>query len=286
MLGCSVFFKCENFQKMGAFKYRGACNALLQLDKESRERGVVTHSSGNHAQALALAARNLGIRAVIVMPSNAPVVKREATEGYGAEVVLCEPTQRAREETCNALVEERGLTLIHPYDNDDVIRGAGTVAKELLEDVSLDVLITPVGGGGLLSGSSAYAKLSGKVRWVYGAEPSGADDAYLSLREGKPLPQSNPRTVADGLRTSLSQRTFDIISKYVDEVITVNDELIIDAMQLLFERMKIVVEPSGATPLAALMRAREEGLIAEGARVGLVLSGGNIDLSALFREYR
>jgi len=287
MLGCKVYFKCENFQKMGAFKYRGACNALLQLSEEQKQRGVITHSSGNHAQALALAAKQMGIHAVIVMPENAPLVKRNATEGYGGEVILCEATQKAREETCASLIEKRGLTMIHPYDNDNIIRGAGTAVKELLDEVGdLDVVITPVGGGGLLSGSSAYSKLSGKVGQVYGAEPTGADDAYRSLKEGKPLPQTDPRTIADGLRTSLSQRTFEIISEYVDGIIPVTDDEIIEAMKILFERMKIVVEPSGATPLASLMKAREEGTVTEGSSVGLVLSGGNVDLSAFFESYR
>lgn len=280
---CELFFKCENFQKMGAFKYRGALNAVKLLTSEQKERGVVTHSSGNHAQALALAARHAGIPVTIVMPENAPNVKKEATKGYGATIVECESSTTARVATCNQLISDHGYTLVHPYDNVNIIHGAGTACLELIDEVGdLDVVITPVGGGGLLSGSAAYAKESKRVRFVFGAEPEGAADAHKSLLSGKLQPMPNPKTIADGLRTQLSDLTFSIINQYVDTIITVNDYEIIQAMRLLWERMKIVVEPSGAVSLAATLKATRQGFIPKHSKVGIILSGGNIDLDAYF----
>lgn len=281
--GFTVFVKAENFQRMGAFKFRGAFNAISQLSDEERKRGVITHSSGNHAQAVALACKLLGIKATIVMPNNAPSVKKRATQGYGASIVECEPTQRDREETCQRLMDEEGYVFIHPYDNLHVIQGAATAAMELVSQVgSLDAIIAPVGGGGLLSGTASFSKLSGEIRAVYGAEPKMADDAYRSLKEGKLIPQTNPQTIADGLRTSLSPLTFKLISEYVDEIITVSEEEIVDAMKFLWERMKIVVEPSGAVPLAAIHHMSG----AKNLRVGLILSGGNVDLDWVFERFR
>ncbi len=283
LTGHTVFIKAENFQRMGAFKFRGAYNAISQLEEEKRKRGVVTHSSGNHAQAVALACKLLGIRATIVMPNNAPKVKKEATKGYGATIVECEPTQEARERTCQQLIDAHGYVFIHPYDNIHVIHGAGTAAMELVSEVgNLDAIIAPVGGGGLLSGTSAFSKLSKTVGYVYGAEPIMADDAYKSFKSGKLIPQTNPQTIADGLRTSLSPLTFELITKYVDDIITVSEREIIDAMQFLWERMKIVVEPSGAVALAALHKLDGE----DGRRVGLILSGGNLDVQPFFDEFR
>ncbi|RMG31824.1 MAG: pyridoxal-phosphate dependent enzyme [Methanobacteriota archaeon] len=283
LTGHNVFVKAENFQRMGAFKFRGAYNAISQLTEEERERGVITHSSGNHAQAVALACKLLNIKATIVMPNNAPQVKKDATRGYGGTIIECEPTQEAREQTCQQLIDKHGYVFIHPYDNVKVIQGAGTVAMELVSQVgNLDAIIAPVGGGGLLSGTSAYSKLSGTISQVFGAEPKMADDAYRSFRSGTLLPQTNPQTIADGLRTSLSPLTFDLITKYVDDIITVSEKEIIDAMQFLWERMKLVVEPSGAVSLAALHKLEADSNL----RIGLILSGGNVDIRNLMDGLR
>ncbi len=280
--GMEIYLKAENFQRMGAFKFRGAFNAMAQLSPHQKKAGVITHSSGNHAQAVALAGKILGIKTVIVMPNNAPIVKKQATIGYGAEVIECEPTQKAREETCNALIEKYGYTLIHPYDNQQVIEGAATATSELISQVGkLDAVIAPVGGGGLLSGTSAYAKLSNTVKYVYGAEPEMADDAYRSFTQKRLIPQTNPKTIADGLRTSLSPLTFNIITKYVDDIITVTEQEIIQAMRFLWERMKIIVEPSGAVPLAAARKLNQTEI----KKVGLILSGGNVDLKSYFHDF-
>jgi threonine dehydratase len=280
MTGASLFFKCENLQKVGAFKFRGACNAVLSLTEEEAARGVATHSSGNHAQALALAARMRGIHATIVMPSNAPEVKRAAVAGYGGEILLCEPTLQAREETLAGVVAKSGATVIHPYNNYDVIAGQGTAALELLEEIpDLEAILVPVGGGGLLSGTLIAAKgISPNIK-VIAVEPEGADDAYRSWQAGKIIPMVGPKTVADGLLTSLGDKTFPIIQRLVDEVVTVSDEGILKAMRLIWERAKLVVEPSGAVPLAALLEGKVK---MEGKKVGIVLSGGNVDLSRFF----
>ena len=275
LLDCELFFKCENFQKVGAFKYRGATNAVNQLQPEEAMNGVATHSSGNHAQALALAAAIKGIPAYIVMPRNAPLSKKEAVAGYGAKIIECDPTLEARESTLNQVVEETGATFIHPYNNDKIIAGQATCTLEILEEIhDLDILITPVGGGGLLSGTALAAKyFSPKIR-VFGAEPAGADDAFRSKEQGKIIPSINPKTIADGLLTSLGDKTFPIIQNYVDRILTVDDEATIKAMKLIWQRMKIIIEPSAAVPLAAIMT--HENLF-KNKKVGIILSGGNVD---------
>lgn len=277
--GAQLYFKCENLQKVGAFKFRGATNAVFSLSAEDAPRGVLTHSSGNHGAALALAARNRGIPATVVMPHNAPGVKRRAVEGYGARVVSCEPTVRSREETAERERGATGATFVHPYDNPRVIAGAGTAALELIEEVTeLDLVMAPVGGGGLLSGTAICARaLKPGIRVVAG-EPAGADDAYRSFKTGKLHPQTDPRTIADGLRTSLSPRTFEIIRDYVDDIVTVSEKGILRAMRLVWERAKIIIEPSSAVPLGALLENR---LDAGGLRVGIIISGGNVDLDHL-----
>ena len=280
LAGCEVFFKCESFQKVGAFKYRGATNAILQLSPEEMKNGVATHSSGNHAQALALAAKVQGIKAFIVMPSTAPRVKVEAVRGYGAEITFCEPTLQAREQTLAAVVEKTGATEIHPFDHDWIIAGQGTAAMELLEEMmDLEVIITPVGGGGLLSGTALAARYFGKEGIkVIASEPEMASDAYRSFKSGILEPSINPQTIADGLLTSLSERTFNIIREYVDNIIIVSEDEIIEAMKLIWERMKIVIEPSSAVPFAALLKEKARF---SGKRVGIIISGGNVDLGNL-----
>ncbi len=278
-VGARVFLKCENLQKVGAFKFRGACNAVFSLTEEEAARGVATHSSGNHAQALALAARLRGVPAYIVMPEDAPAVKKAAVAGYGGQITFCKPTLQARETTTERIVEETGATVVHPYNDYRVIAGQGTAALELLEEVpDLDVIIAPVGGGGLLSGTAIAAKgLSPNIR-VLGAEPEMADDAYRSLQAGRILPSENPRTIADGLLTSLGTLTFPIIQQHVDQVVTVSEAGIIAAMKFVWERAKIVIEPSAAVPVGLLW---ERKLDLSGLRVGVILSGGNVDLERL-----
>ncbi len=277
---CQVFFKCENFQRVGAFKFRGALNTVSQLTEEERKKGVIAHSSGNHAQALALAASLSGIKATIVMPKNSPQVKVNATRGYGAEVVFCENTTKSRVQVANQLIEKHNYILVHPYNDERIIAGAGTAAVELIEEVEeLDYIFAPVGGGGLLSGTSIAAKsLCPEVR-VIGVEPANADDAFRSFRDGKIYPSVNPNTIADGLRTQLGEVTFRIIKEYVASIITVTEEQIVDAMKLLWERMKLVVEPSGAVSLAGLLKMKDE---LYDKRVGVIISGGNIDLTEFF----
>ena len=279
IVGMRLFFKCENLQKVGAFKYRGATNAVRSLDDAVAARGVVTHSSGNHAQALALAARRRGVPAWIVMPTNAPRVKRRAVEGYGATVVECEPTLAARESTAAQVQGATGATFIHPYDDPRVIAGQGTAALELMQDVlGLDAVIAPVGGGGLLSGTCiAVHGLNPAVR-VYGGEPERADDARQSIERDRLVPVGPTDTIADGLRTSLSELTFGILRVHVAGIATVAEEEIINAMRFVWERMKLVIEPSAAVPLAACARLHHD---LAGRRVGIVLSGGNVDLAAL-----
>jgi len=274
-----LFFKCEVFQKVGAFKFRGACNAVMSLP--STVTDVVTHSSGNHAQALALAAQLRGIRAHIVMPSNAPAVKRQAVEGYGGLITTCEPTQAAREATCAQIVAKTGGVLIPPYDHDDVIAGQGTIAIELLEQVpSLDAIIVPVGGGGMLSGICIAAKAIKPSILIFAAEPAGADDVARSMSLGRLVPQTDPHTVADGLRTGMSDRTWAIIRDHVHSVVTVSEEEIIQAMRLVWERMKVVIEPSAAVGVAAALSGQFKQLRGP-QQVGIVLCGGNVDLDNL-----
>jgi threonine dehydratase len=279
MAGAELFFKCENLQKVGAFKFRGAANTVFSLSEEEAARGVATHSSGNHAQALALAARLRGIPAHIVMPDNSPKVKVAAVRGYGARIVFCPPTQQDREQTLERVVADTGATFIHPYNNLGIIAGQATCALELLEQASdLDVIVAPVGGGGLLSGTALCCHyLRPRVRVVAG-EPKGADDAFRSVRDGRIYPSENPRTVADGLRTSLGTLTFPIIRRYVERIVTVEEESIVTAMRHIWERMKILVEPSAAVPLAAIL---EGAIEISGKRIGVILSGGNLDLDSL-----
>ncbi|HJZ94596.1 MAG TPA: pyridoxal-phosphate dependent enzyme [Gemmataceae bacterium] len=279
MSGVRVFFKCENFQKVGAFKIRGATNAVLSLSAEQAARGVATHSSGNHAAALALAARLRGIPAHIVMPRTAPPVKRAAVEGYGGRITFCEPDQAAREAAAAEVVRTTGATLIHPYNDDRVIAGQGTAALELLEDVpDLDAVLAPVGGGGLLSGTLLAVKGVRPSARVIGCEPALADDAAQSLREGRIVPARPPITIADGLRTALGDKTLPIIRELVDKIALAEEAEIRHALRTILERMKIVVEPSAAVPLAVVLN-RPLGLA--GARVGVILSGGNVDLANL-----
>ncbi len=274
-----IFFKCENFQKVGAFKFRGAMNAVLQLTDELRKNGVATHSSGNHAQALALAARYRDIKAYIVMPENAPQVKRNAVRDYGATIIPCKPTLESREKTLLEVTNDTGSVCIHPYNNYDVICGQATCAYELLEEVSdLDAIIAPVGGGGLLSGTCLSAHYLNEFIEIFGAEPSGARDAYLSLEKGEIIPSVNPETIADGLLTSLGDKTFPILHEHVQGIILAEDPEITNAMRMLWERMKIIVEPSGAIGLAALLHERE---YFKNRKIGIILSGGNVDISHL-----
>ena len=277
--GTELFFKCENFQKVGAFKFRGACNAVFSLSPEELARGVAAHSSGNHAQALALAARLRQTQATIVMPENSTAVKIAAVRGYGAEVVLCPATTEAREAETARVVRETGATLIHPFNDSRIIAGQGTAALELLEEIpDLDLLLAPVGGGGLLSGTTLAAQnFSPRIR-VVGAEPSAADDAKRSLETGTLQPSIDPQTIADGLRTSLGELTFQMIRDGVERIVTVDEAAIIEAMRTVWMRMKILIEPSAAVPVAALLAG---GLEVSGQRVGVILSGGNVDLDAL-----
>ena len=283
MVNASVFLKCENFQRIGAFKFRGAFNKIIQLTPEQKKKGVITHSSGNHAQAVAIVAKLLHIKAIIVMPENAPNVKVNATRGYGAEIVFCESTAEAREKTAQKLIEKHGYTMIHPYDDDQIIAGAGTAAFELIKQVGdLDFVFCPIGGGGLISGTAIATKGLCPSSNIIGVEPKMADDAYKSFQAGKIFPSIYPDTVADGLRTSLSERTFQNIRKYVDEIITVSEKQIVDAMKFLWERMKLVIEPSGAVPVAGVIKHAK---IIAGKRVGAIISGGNIDLNEFFEKY-
>ncbi|PLX00333.1 MAG: serine dehydratase [Marinilabiliales bacterium] len=279
LFSTNLYFKCENFQKVGAFKSRGAVHALLNLSKEELNKGVGTHSSGNHAQALARAARLFEIPAYIVMPENSPKVKIEAVRGYGGIITFCKPTLEARESTLKEIIEKTGASEIHPYDNYDIIAGQATAAMELLQEVSdLDMILCPVGGGGLLSGTALSADYFSNHTKVIACEPSGADDAYRSFNAGKIIPSISPNTIADGLLTSLGQRNFPIIQKYVKEIVTVSDASIIKAMKWTYERMKIVIEPSSAVPIAAIM---EEKVTVSGKKVGIIISGGNVDLKNL-----
>jgi threonine dehydratase len=274
-----IFLKCENLQKAGAFKFRGACNAVLSLTAREAASGVATHSSGNHAQALALAARMRGIVAHIVMPYTAPIVKKAAVMEYGGKITFCESTLEARERTLAQVVQETNATVIHPYNDYRVIAGQGTASLELLEDIPhLDVVMAPVGGGGLLSGTAIATKgLSPETR-VIGAEPEGADDAYKSLQRGTIVPQENPKSIADGLLTSLGDLTFPIIREHVEQIVTVSEEAIIASMKFMWERTKIIIEPSAAVPIGALW---ERKIDLTGLRIGIIMSGGNVDLDNL-----
>lgn len=277
--GADIYFKCENFQKIGAFKMRGAANAVLQLSEDEKKKGVVTHSSGNFAQALALAAQNLGIKAYIVMPSNASLVKKEAVKGYGGEIIECEPTPAARELAAKNIKENKGAIFIHPFDNIDVILGQGTACIELLEEhPDLDAVFVPVGGGGLISGTALTAHFFSEKCKTFGGEPYEVDDAYRSLQSGKIERNLTINTIADGLRTHLGDLNFPIIQKHVDSIIRVTEAEIIEAMKLIWERMKIIIEPSSAVAFAAVLKEKEKF---KNKKIGIILSGGNIDLSDL-----
>jgi len=278
-LDAKLTFKCENFQKVGAFKFRGACNAIRSLDEAELQRGVATHSSGNHAAALALAAKLAGSTAHIVMPSNAPAIKKSAVAGYGATITYCEPTLEARESTLAEIIENEGRVEIHPYNDARIIAGQGTAALELMEDVDdLEIVMAPVGGGGLLSGTSIAVSESQPSIKVFGAEPIQADDAFRSLQSGVIEPSIEPQTIADGLLTCLGDLTYPILQERCDGIVTVSEESIVQAMRLVWERMKIIIEPSSAVPVAALLENRSQ---VPGHRVGIILSGGNVDLARL-----
>ncbi|MEP1304861.1 MAG: pyridoxal-phosphate dependent enzyme [Balneola sp.] len=275
----SIFFKCENFQKVGAFKFRGACNAVLTLSDSEAEQGVATHSSGNHAQALALAAKIRGIKAYVVMPENAPKVKVEAVKNYGAEVTFCEASLDAREGTLQKVVERTGATIIHPYNDSRIVAGQGTAAIELMEECPfLDIIMTPIGGGGLLSGTALAVKSINPDIEVIGTEPKEADDAYRSFKEGKLIPAYSTNTIADGLRTSLGELPFQIIQKHVDDILTVDEESIISAMRFIWERMNMIIEPSCAVPVAAVFNNHKRFV---GKKIGIIITGGNVDLDNL-----
>lgn len=280
-VGASLFFKCENFQKIGAFKARGGLNAVLQVVQHQEGQGITTHSSGNHAQAVAFAARQVGLPAYIVMPRTAPRVKKEAVLDYGAQVIECEPTLEAREAGVRDMIAQTGAVLVHPFDDDRVITGQATAAKELIEDAGtppFDVLLAPVGGGGLLSGTAlATHYLSPNTR-VIAAEPEGAADAVLSFKSGQVEKAPYIKTIADGLMTSLSERTLAIIRTHVTDILTVSDEEIVAAMRLVWERMKMVIEPSSAVPVAAVLKHKEQFA---GQKIGIIVTGGNVDLGKL-----
>lgn len=278
-LGAKVYFKCENLQKVGAFKFRGACNAVMSLPDEEAARGVVTHSSGNHAQAVAHAAALRGIKATIVMHDNAPAVKRAAVEGYGAAVIPCAPNEQARQEMADEVASRTDAVFIHPYNDRRIIAGQGTAALELIEEVGpLDMVLAPVGGGGLLSGTSVSTAALCPGAAIIGCEPAGADDARRSLAAGRIFPSDHPDTIADGLLTSLGNLTFAVIREHVRAIVTVDDDATIEAMRTVWMRMKIIIEPSAAVPVAVLLHQKVE---AAGKRIGVILSGGNVDLDHL-----
>jgi threonine dehydratase len=277
--GASLFFKCENFQKIGAFKARGATNAVFSLDDATARRGVATHSSGNHGAALSRAAKLRGVAAHIVMPSNSARVKVRAVETYGAHIVFCEPTEAARESACADVIAKTGATLIHSFENEDVIAGQGTAAVELLEEIpDLDLLMCPIGGGGLLCGTAVAAKSMRPKIKVIATEPANADDAAQSFRARRVIQTEKKFTIADGLRTNVGAPNFPVIQRYVDDIVTVSEEAIVAAMRTIWETMKIIIEPSAAVPYAAIM---EDKIDISGKRVGIILTGGNVDLDAL-----
>jgi threonine dehydratase len=282
-VGGNIFFKCENFQKVGAFKARGAMNAVLSIPENLRGNGVATHSSGNHAQALARAAKILGLKSYIVMPTTAPEIKKRGVLGYGGEIFSCEPNLPSREATLADVIAKTGAFEIHPFNNYEVMTGQATAAKELFEDVAtLDHIVAPVGGGGLLSGTAMATHYFSPQTTVFAAEPEGADDAYRSMKTGKIEP-SQSNSIADGLLTSLGDKTFPIVHEFVSEVFTVSDAEIVDAMKLIWERMKIIVEPSGAVPLAAVLKNASRF---RGKRTGIILSGGNVDLVQVLKMFK
>ena len=281
MAGRKLFFKCENFQKIGAFKLRGGWNAVSMLSDEEAAKGVCTHSSGNHAQALAFSAMKRGIASYIVMPNNVPDVKLDAVKGYGANITLCEPTLEARKTTLDEIAKKTGAQVVHPFNNPNVIAGQGTAALEMIEDLGeLDAIIAPIGGGGLMSGTCVTTRSLLPEAKLFGAEPTGADDAYRSLKEGKIIPQTDPDTICDGLLTSLGEYTWNILKDHLEAIYTVTDDEVINAMRLVWERMKIIIEPSSATAVAVALKSEFRAL--EGLeKVGIILTGGNVELSKL-----
>ena len=281
MAGRKLFFKCENFQKVGAFKLRGGWNAVSMLSDEEAAKGVCTHSSGNHAQAVAFSAMKRGIASYIVMPNNVPDVKLDAVKGYGANIILCEPTLEARETTLDEIRKKTGALVVHPFNNPNVIAGQGTAALEMIEDLgTLDAMIAPIGGGGLMSGTCIATRSLLPETKLFGAEPAGADDAYRSLKEGKIIPQTDPDTICDGLLTSLGEYTWNILKDHLEAIYTVTDDEVINAMRLVWERMKIIIEPSSATAVAVALKSEFKAL--EGLeKVGIILTGGNVELSKL-----
>ncbi len=277
--GAEIYFKCENFQKIGAFKMRGALNAVMSTKKQNLKKGFVTHSSGNHAQAVALSSNIANTKAYIVMPKGAPKIKIKAVRGYGAEVTLCENNEDSRVRTCNKIIKETGANFIHPFDNDDVILGQSTCAKEIYEELpDLDYIISPVGGGGLASGTILSTKFFSENTKVVLAEPQKANDAYESFINKRLIPVSNPNTIADGLKTSLSEKTFKIILDGTDQIVTIEEEDIVNSMKLIWERLKIVCEPSCSLPLAAVLKNKKKF---KGKKIGLILTGGNVDVNNL-----
>ncbi len=277
--GCHIFFKCENFQKVGAFKIRGAANAIFSYRPEERSNGFACHSSGNHGQAVALAAKLAGSKAYVVIPKNASQVKIDAVKSYDAEIIFCESNDASRTKTCEDVISRTGAVLIHPFDDYNIIAGQATVAKELMEKVDkLDALIMPIGGGGLAAGSALVVHYLNPNMEIYLGEPEEVNDAFQSFRQGKIIPNQTTHTIADGLKTTIGQKNFDILKDHVKEVLTVTEEEIISAMKLIWERMKIVIEPSCAVPFASILKNPR---IFEGKRVGLILTGGNVDLSKL-----
>lgn len=276
----NIYFKCENFQKAGAFKSRGAVNVVYSLNEKQAANGVCTHSSGNHAQALARAAASRNIPSYIVMPSNAPMVKVDAVREYGGIITFCEPNLEARELTLQSVIRKTKAFEVHPYNNYDIIAAQATAAKELIEDVDseLDIILCPVGGGGLLSGTALSKNYFSNMTKLIACEPKGADDAYKSFKQGKIIPSIRPNTIADGLLTSLGEKNFEIILKYVDDIVTVSEHSIVQAMKMIYERMKIIVEPSSSVPLAAII---ENKIDVRDKKVGIIVSGGNVDLAKL-----
>lgn len=287
MTGAKLFFKCENFQKVGAFKFRGAINTAMQLEEGDLMKGLATHSSGNHGQAVALAAKMNNVPAYIVMPKNSTKAKIEAVKGYGAKVILCENSLAAREEELNKVVEEKGAYFIHPYDDFRVIAGQGSSAYELIEDVDdLDIIVTPIGGGGLISGSALSAAYFGEKIEVIGVEPEGADSASKSIEAGQWTDVPHPNTVCDGLRAGIGKKNFEVISQFVNHTFRVSDKEAVQAMRIIWERMKIIVEPSCAVPLAGILKKPE---LFRNKKVGIILTGGNIDpeyVSEMFKQYK
>lgn len=281
MAGRKLFFKCENLQKVGAFKLRGGWNAVSMLSDEEAANGVCTHSSGNHAQAVAFSAMKRGITSYIVMPNNVPDVKLDAVKGYGANITLCEPTLEARKKTLDEIAKKTGAQVVHPFNNPNVIAGQGTAALEMIEDLgTLDAIIAPIGGGGLMSGTCIATRSLLPEAKLFGAEPAGADDAYHSLKQGKIIPQTNPDTICDGLLTSLGEYTWNILKDHLEAIYTVTDDEVINAMRLVWERMKIIIEPSSATAVAVVLKSEFKAL--KGLeKVGIILTGGNVELSKL-----